>query len=539
MSQDTRKDPRAKVLTMTVRYKSATLDEFIEHHSYDVSRGGMFIKTPSPFPPGTLLKFEVKIAADQKVIQGVGRVVWKRDSETHGDARPAGMGVKFIKIDDASRKVIDALVDSRGDATSAYEAGGGDGGPPAPAPTKAPGIAAEAPKVPNPRKATMIGLGAMNPSNRPPMNTPFEQPSASFFPETKSEAEMPAPEDRTVMKQARELLQDALAQTGSSLSDVASAPKHDAPPRPAAGTPSVAPESEAPSKPASKPPSELPLSATANASTPPEATPSTQRSEPPVESIPTAALATEAKAVSARPVPASAAPASGAPRERISARKSAVSAAPANRRVSVPVAAPVDKGSGSGRIVVIVAAIAAAAGIVFALSNGSAPAPAPSVSAEPAASLAPPVASEAPADTASAAPPAPVESAAPVAPVSAAPVAPVAPVSAAPVAPVVPAPAPKPVAAAAPRPAPVVVPRPVAVPPAPGEVIHRPFVPPVRPPLGAKPPSEPSSPPPSAPSEPSAPKPAEPAPPTAAPSAAPAPAAPKPKPVEPAGDNPY
>ena len=92
MSQDTRKDPRAKVLTMTVRYKSATLDEFIEHHSYDVSRGGMFIKTPSPFPPGTLLKFEVKIAADQKVIQGVGRVVWKRDSETQPDVRPAGSG---------------------------------------------------------------------------------------------------------------------------------------------------------------------------------------------------------------------------------------------------------------------------------------------------------------------------------------------------------------------------------------------------------------------------------------------------------------
>ena len=40
MAQDTRKDPRAKVLTMTVRYKSATVDEFIEHHSHDVSRGG-------------------------------------------------------------------------------------------------------------------------------------------------------------------------------------------------------------------------------------------------------------------------------------------------------------------------------------------------------------------------------------------------------------------------------------------------------------------------------------------------------------------
>ena len=101
MSQDTRKDPRAKVLTMTVRYKSATLDEFIEHHSYDVSRGGMFIKTVSPFPPGTLLKIEVRIAGDQRVMQGVGRVVWKRESGEARDGAPAGMGVKFIKIDDA------------------------------------------------------------------------------------------------------------------------------------------------------------------------------------------------------------------------------------------------------------------------------------------------------------------------------------------------------------------------------------------------------------------------------------------------------
>ncbi len=500
MSQDTRKDPRAKVLTMTVRYKSATLDEFIEHHSYDVSRGGMFIKTPSPFPPGTLLKFEVKIAADQRVIQGVGRVVWKRDSETHGgDPRPAGMGVKFIKIDDASRTVIDALIDSRGDAMSAYDAGGGDGGTPA-AP-KTPGIAAEAPKVPNPRKATMIGLGAMNPSNRPPINAPLAPPSGSFFPETKSEAEMPAPEDRTVMRQARELLQDALAQTGSSLEDVAATPKNDAPPSSAAGASSA--------RAGAPPNASEPLTA--------EPTPSTQRSEPPAEPTLATAAPTGAKAVSARPL----VPVSNAPRERVPARKSAVSAAPASRRVSVPMAAPVDKGSGSGRIVVIVAALAAAAGIVFALSNGSAPAPATSASAEPAASLAPPVASdEVPADTAAAAP---VESVAPVVSASAAPAA-----SAVPAASAAPAVMPrKPVVAAVPRPAPVVVARPVAAAADPGEVIHRPFVPPVRPPLGANPTGEPSSPvPPS--TEPGAQKPA-----------VPVPDAPRPKPVEPAGDNPY
>ena len=70
MAQDTRKDPRAKVLTMTVRYKSATVDEFIEHHSHDVSRGGIFIKTPSPFLAGTLLKFEIRIADDKAMLAG-------------------------------------------------------------------------------------------------------------------------------------------------------------------------------------------------------------------------------------------------------------------------------------------------------------------------------------------------------------------------------------------------------------------------------------------------------------------------------------
>ena len=79
MSQDTRKDKRAKVVSLNVRYKSATVDEFIENHSHDVSKGGLFVKTPTPFPPGTLLKFEIRLAGDKSVISGVGRVVWKRE----------------------------------------------------------------------------------------------------------------------------------------------------------------------------------------------------------------------------------------------------------------------------------------------------------------------------------------------------------------------------------------------------------------------------------------------------------------------------
>src|SRR5690242_4747977 len=138
MAQDTRKDPRAKVLSMTVRYKSATVDEFIEHHSHDVSRGGIFIKTPSPFPPGTLLKFEIRIQDEQAVLAGVGRVVWKREGVEASDVMPGGMGVKFIKIDDKSKGIIQKLVEAQGGGVSAYEAGktgeglgGADADPPA------------------------------------------------------------------------------------------------------------------------------------------------------------------------------------------------------------------------------------------------------------------------------------------------------------------------------------------------------------------------------------------------------------------------
>src|SRR5262245_372660 len=155
MAQDTRKDPRAKVLSMTVRYKSATIDEFIEHHSHDVSRGGIFIKTPSPFPPGTLLKFEIRIQDEQSVLAGVGRVVWKRETAQAAADQPAGMGVKFIKIDDKSKALIAKLVESQ-QGPSTFEAGKPEG-PSAPPPRVELPAAAAAAASPG---ATLAGVGA-------------------------------------------------------------------------------------------------------------------------------------------------------------------------------------------------------------------------------------------------------------------------------------------------------------------------------------------------------------------------------------------
>jgi uncharacterized protein (TIGR02266 family) len=126
-AKDSRRDPRAKILSLTVRYKSATVSDFIENHSHDVSRGGLFIKTQAPFPAGTLLKFEVRIAEEQTLIEGVGRVAWRREKD-RGEAKPAGMGVKFIKIADDSVALIERSMDARGGQASQFEEGAADAG---------------------------------------------------------------------------------------------------------------------------------------------------------------------------------------------------------------------------------------------------------------------------------------------------------------------------------------------------------------------------------------------------------------------------
>jgi uncharacterized protein (TIGR02266 family) len=304
MTQDTRKDPRAKIVSLNVRYKSATVDEFIDNHSHDVSKGGIFIKTPSPFPPGTLLKFEIRIAGDKAVIAGVGRVVWKRETAQSNSAeQPAGMGVKFIKIDDPSRAIIDRLVDTKGGARSAYDEGGGDSSiapppvaepvtsPPAPvaakeprkvapkaasvaatrpptvqpkpqaAPARSPSIvpgakptmlglgsipagaiaASKAAAVPTPaagrpagddvRRHTPQGMGAPRPGS--PSTSPAGAragslpPSRAMFPKSNSEKEMPPTGEQTVMKQAAELLEEALRGAGGSMDEIGQNPLFD------------------------------------------------------------------------------------------------------------------------------------------------------------------------------------------------------------------------------------------------------------------------------------------------------------------------
>ena len=265
MTQDTRKDRRVKIVSLNVRYKSATVDEFIENHAHDVSRGGIYIKTANPFPAGTLLKFEIRLVSDQAVIAGVGRVVWKREAGTSGGDLPAGMGVKFIKIDEPSKGVIDKLVNTRADAGTAYEseiASLAEAQPAAatahvnePKLTPLGGLVAAAP-APAPRKQTMMGLGIVTASSPPPSPGKGSGDGAGMFPAGDSEADMPPKQEQTVMKQAAELLEEALREAGGSMDEIGHNPLFtgNAEPAPQAKARSVPPPAEEAPKRASTPP---------------------------------------------------------------------------------------------------------------------------------------------------------------------------------------------------------------------------------------------------------------------------------------------
>ncbi len=217
---ETRRDKRAPV-ALKVRFKSATVDEFIEQYANDISRGGIFIKSKTPMAIGTLLKFEFQLKDESRLIHGVGRVVWKRDDSD--PSRPAGMGIKFIKMDDESRTLVERVLDTREASEGSYDAGLPPTIKEEPAATP---TTSRAPRETSPGISMSAALTAsMNPPSR--NETPTDPPpKEGFFPSSNSNDEMPAPEDRTQIRDASHFLAEALRSAGIDESTAAEARAH-------------------------------------------------------------------------------------------------------------------------------------------------------------------------------------------------------------------------------------------------------------------------------------------------------------------------
>lgn len=115
-------------ITLKIKFKSASLEQFIERYSVDVSRGGIFIRTKEPLAVASVLKFEFQLQDATSLLAGDGTVVWSRPYDATRPSVAPGMGVRFDKLTPDSQRVLERILgekDRRGDlhVESRFDAG--------------------------------------------------------------------------------------------------------------------------------------------------------------------------------------------------------------------------------------------------------------------------------------------------------------------------------------------------------------------------------------------------------------------------------
>src|SRR6266542_568660 len=114
MTDEKRREPRVEA-TLGLRLAFGSVDEFIERYALNISRGGIFVRTRDPKPPGTPLAFDLQLQSGEHLVRGRGVVRWTTPPSAPGEPpRAPGMGIKFTELDAGSRALVELVVATRG-----------------------------------------------------------------------------------------------------------------------------------------------------------------------------------------------------------------------------------------------------------------------------------------------------------------------------------------------------------------------------------------------------------------------------------------
>lgn len=95
----------SSAITLRIKFKSASLDEFINRYGADVSPGGIFIRTKQPVDVGTSLQFDFQLADGSPLLAGLGTVAWVRESDPARANNVPGMGLRFDRLTLESQQI--------------------------------------------------------------------------------------------------------------------------------------------------------------------------------------------------------------------------------------------------------------------------------------------------------------------------------------------------------------------------------------------------------------------------------------------------
>jgi uncharacterized protein (TIGR02266 family) len=112
MDQNTQKESRPPI-NLRIKFRSESIEQFIERYAVDVSRGGIFIRTREPLTVGTQLKLDFQFQNGSALMAGDGTVVWIREVDPNRTNVPPGMGVRFDKLTPESQAVLEQLLSEK------------------------------------------------------------------------------------------------------------------------------------------------------------------------------------------------------------------------------------------------------------------------------------------------------------------------------------------------------------------------------------------------------------------------------------------
>ena len=97
-------DEKRREERVTINKEFESFDAFINEYVTNISRTGVFIRSKTPLPVGTVVNLRFTVIMDDiESIEGTGKVVRVEDD-------PPGMGVVYTHLTSYSQKLIEKLM---------------------------------------------------------------------------------------------------------------------------------------------------------------------------------------------------------------------------------------------------------------------------------------------------------------------------------------------------------------------------------------------------------------------------------------------
>ncbi len=107
-------DDRRRQIRITKKFKVSyrSAKAFVNSYLFNLSVGGLFVKTDAPLEPGEKLYLQVFLPDGGDALEVMGEVTWshEEEKEVSGKTFPPGMGVKFVDLStDDIKRIISVL----------------------------------------------------------------------------------------------------------------------------------------------------------------------------------------------------------------------------------------------------------------------------------------------------------------------------------------------------------------------------------------------------------------------------------------------